>query len=178
MPVSIRAATLADAPALADIVIDANEAAFRGRVPDQCLSWLTRAESATNWRRALGPGGLGEGQCLVVAETPTGQVVGCALGGPHGDEPGYHGELSLLGVLPAYQRRGIGRRLVAAVAEHLAQGGVQSLLVRVLMVNPNRPFCERLGARYLRDEPYDWNGVPLAMAVYGWADTTALRRHV
>ena len=176
MRVSIRDATLDDAPALADIVIDSIRTAFRGRVPDRCLEWLTREESAANWRRSLGPGGHEEGRFLYVAETTDGQVVGCALGGPQPDEPGYRGELYLLGVLPAHQHRGIGRRLVAAVAERLARAGIDSLLVRVLMVNPNRPFYERLGGRYLREEPYDWNGVMFAMGVYGWPDTTTLRR--
>ena len=34
MAIHIREATLVDAPALADIVIETNETAFRGRVPD------------------------------------------------------------------------------------------------------------------------------------------------
>jgi GNAT superfamily N-acetyltransferase len=175
MVITIREATLADAPAMADIVIDSNEGAFRGRVPDQCLASLTREESAANWRRTLGPGGLTEGRCLYVAETTAGQVVGCALGGPNGTEPHFRGEVYLLNVLPAHQSQGIGRQLMAAIAGHLAHKGITSLLVRTLMVNPYRPFYERLGGQYLRQEPYDWNGIALVTAVYGWADTATLR---
>ncbi len=175
MAITIREATLADAPALADIVIDGNEAAFRGRVPDRCLAALTHEASAANWRRTLRPGGLAAGRFLYVAETAVGQVVGCALGGPNVAEPGFGGEVYLLGVLPTHQRQGIGRQLLAAVAGHLAQAGIAALLVRVLLVNPNRPFYERLGGQYLRREPYDWDGVALAMAIYGRADTAALR---
>jgi hypothetical protein len=65
---------------------------------------------------------------------------------------------------------------VAAVAGRLARAGIDSLLVRVLTVNPNRPFYKRLGGRYLREEPYDWNGVMFAMEVSGWPDTTTLQR--
>jgi ribosomal protein S18 acetylase RimI-like enzyme len=105
------------------------------------------------------------------------------LGGPQPVEPGGSGELYLLGVLPAHQRRGIGRRLVAVVADRLARAGMRALVVRVLTANPNRAFYERLGARYEREEPYDWNGVALAMAVYRWPDAAGLmsqraeRRH-
>ncbi len=102
--------------------------------------------------------------------------MGCALGGSHRDDPEYGGELYLLGVLPEYQRHGIGRRLLAAIAERLARDAVHSLLVRVLMVNPNRHFYERLGAQYMREEVYNWNGVLLGQAVYGWLDTTAIRQ--
>lgn len=154
MAITIRGAAPADAPALADIVIDGNEAAFRDRVPDRCLAALTREESAANWRRTLRPGGLGD-RFLYVAETTPGQFVGCALGGPNVAKPGFGGEVYLLGVLATHQRQGIGRRLLAAVAGQLARAGIAALLVRVLLVNPHRPFYERLGGRYLRQEPYD-----------------------
>src|SRR5262245_1730634 len=112
MQIVIREATPADAAALADIVIDSNQTAFRGRVPDQCLAWLTKDESADNWRTFISRDDREDGWFLYVAELAEGRVVGCALGGPQPDEPGHPGELKLLGVLPAYQRRGLGRRLV------------------------------------------------------------------
>jgi hypothetical protein len=49
-----------------------------------------------------------------------------------------------------------------------------SMLVRVLSVNPNRAFYQRLGARFIREEPYDWNDVILAASVYGWPSTADL----
>ncbi len=173
MHIAIREATPADATALADIVIESIETAFRGRVPDQCLAWLTRDESVANWRKFMSRDDRDDGWFLYVAEV-AGAVVGCALGGPQPNEPGRPGEVKLLGVLPAYQGRGIGRRLMTCVAERLARAGMQSLLVRVLLVNPHRPFYERLGAQYQREEPYDWNGVTLAMGVYRWPDTAVL----
>jgi GNAT superfamily N-acetyltransferase len=174
MQISIREATPADAAALADIVIDSIQTAFRDRVPDQCLAWLTKDESAANWRKFMSRDDREDGWFLYVAELAQGQVVGCALGGPQPDEPGRPGEVKLMGVLPAYQGQGIGRRLVTCVAERLGRDGMRSLLVRVLMANPNRAFYERLGAQYQREEPYDWNGVTLAMGVYRWPDTAAL----
>jgi ribosomal protein S18 acetylase RimI-like enzyme len=174
MPIAIREATPADAPALAEIVIESIQTAFRGLVPDQCLTWLTKEESAANWLRFMSADGRDEGEFLYVAEAQAGRVVGCALGRPHDDDPRYRGELGVLGVLPAYQGQGIGRRLVACVAERLAREGIHSLLVRVLMVNPHRGFYERLGGQLLREQPYVWNGVTLPEAVYGWTDTAVL----
>jgi len=160
-----------DAAALAHILITANEAAFRGRIPDPCLT-LTEAESAANWHRTLGAG-LPLRDVLVVAESPGGVLVGYAWGGPH-DDPVYRGELRQIALLPSAQRRGIGRRLVAHVARHLAAQGIQSLRVEVLRANPNRRFYERLGACYVTERDYDADGVMLAMCVYGWADTRPL----
>jgi GNAT superfamily N-acetyltransferase len=167
----VRDVRAGDAEALGHILITANEAAFRGRVPDQCLTF-TEAESAANWRRTL-VAGLPPEDVLVVAERSGGPPVGYAWGGPY-DEPEYRGELRQVAVLPSAQGNGIGHRLVRHVARRLAAINIRSLRVEVLLVNPNRQFYERLGARYLSAYDFDWDGVVLPMAVYGWPDTTSL----
>jgi ribosomal protein S18 acetylase RimI-like enzyme len=161
-----------DAEALAHVLITANEAAFRGRIPDQCLTF-TEAESAANWRRTLREG-LPPEDFLIVAEPPGGAPIGYAWGGPH-DDPVYRGEIRQLAVLPSAQRHGIGRAIVRQVAGRLATRGISSLRVEVLRANPNRGFYERLGARYLGEHPCELDGVVLPMCVYGWLDTQALR---
>src|SRR5439155_2101680 len=115
---TIRDAVYADATDLADVVIDTNSATFRSLVPDQCLDW-PKAESIANWQRFLGECDRSDGKFLLVAETAEGRVVGCALGGPQADEPPYQAELYVLNILPAYQRHGLGRRLVARTAARL-----------------------------------------------------------
>jgi hypothetical protein len=60
----LRDVEVGDAEALAHILITANEAAFRGRSPDQCLT-LTEVQRAANWRRTL-MAGLPPGDFLVV----------------------------------------------------------------------------------------------------------------
>jgi GNAT superfamily N-acetyltransferase len=156
-------------------MIDANQHEFRGLVPHPCLSWITPEESANNWRRTINPGGMGASDCLLVAETESArQVIGFALARVADLDDGPRGEIQVMSVSPAFQRQGVGRRLVQAVAAHLRVVGVRSMLVRVLTVNPNRGFYARLGGRFVREEPYDWEGVPLAMSVYEWADLVSL----
>src|SRR5262245_50779399 len=94
---TIRDATYADAPALADVVIEPNIATFRGLVPDHCLDWLTREESIDNWQVFLSQHDREDGQFLLVAEV-AGLVVGCALGGPQTDAPPYQSELYMLNI--------------------------------------------------------------------------------
>ena len=117
--------------------------------------------------------GLPSTDVLVVAEPPGGRPVGYAWGGPY-DDQAYRGELRQISVLPSAQGNGIGRSLVRHVARRLAAEGIHSLRVEVLLVNPNRRFYERLGARFLTEQDYDWNGISLPMGEYGWADTRSL----
>ena len=167
----LRDVHVGDAEALAHILVTANEVAFRGRVPDQCLTF-TEPESAANWQRMLIEG-LPAGDVLVVAESPGGPPVGYAWGGPYND-PTYGGELRQISVLPSAQGNGIGRRLVSHVARRLATQGISSLRVEALRANPNHGFYERLGARHVAESTYDWDGVVLPMSVYGWTDTRSL----
>ncbi len=169
MPFTIRNATADDAEALAACVIEPIEATFRGRVPDQCLESLTYEESETNWRRFFAEQDE-DGRFLLVAESESRQVVGCALGGPQPEDDRFDGELYLLGVLPAFQGRGIGQQLVSAVATRLRDLGLHACGVRVLRANPNTAFYEHIGAQLIGEEPYDWNGVVLPEDVYVWMD--------
>ncbi len=169
MDITLRDVTPDDAEALAHVLITAGESAFRGLVPDQCLTF-TEAESAANWRRFLGGEGVPESDFFVVAIV-NGVVVGYVWGGTHADDPVYRGELRQIQILPDSQGRGVGRKLVAYVAEKLASQKIYTMRVEVISVNPNRAFYERLGAKYVSEHPYDWDGVMMSMCVYGWADT-------
>lgn len=172
MEIVLRDVVPTDAHALAHVLITANEAAFRGRVPDQCLE-SSEIESAANWQHTLSEG-LPADDFMLVAQTLDGEVIGYAWGGPSTQNAPSLGELRQLSVLPTYQRRGIGRRLVCAVARRLGEQGINSMMVEVLRVNPNRAFYERLGGVFVSEHPYDWDGVTLSMCVYRWIDTEAL----
>jgi len=173
MSYHIRDAICGDTPALADAVIEPILTAFRGRVPDQCLTWLTKDESRANWQKWFQRDRHND-QFLLIAELASHRVVGCALAGASPADPQFHAELILLGVLPGCQGQGIGRQLVGAVAARLLQQGIRSMRVGVLSVNPYRHFYERLGGQYVCEQPYDWNGVMLTETIYGWTDITCL----
>jgi ribosomal protein S18 acetylase RimI-like enzyme len=170
--VRLRDVGVGDAAALARILIAATDAAFRGLVPPRCLAF-TEAESAANWRRLLRDG-MPLGDVFLLADAPAGVPVGYAWGGPCEDDPVHGGELRQIQVWPAAQRRGIGRLLVREVAARLAARGIAGMRVDVLCINLNRAFYERLGARYLSERAFDWEGVVLPMCRYGWADLAPL----
>ncbi len=179
----IRPASVEDCQALGRIIIDATRDAFRGRVPDRCLHWLTPEESAANWARTFEPGQhLDQGAHLLVAEDERSGVIGLAMVGETTSSrvrdqsvaEQYPYDLHSLQVDPLWQRRGVGRRLVSGVADVLSNEGASHLLIRVLGDNPNRTFYERLGAVRIGSQPYDWEGYKTEEILYGWDDIRKL----
>ncbi|HEY9526348.1 MAG TPA: GNAT family N-acetyltransferase [Anaerolineales bacterium] len=153
-------------------------------MPDPCLNWLTPEESAANWAKNFtSDQSLAPGDYLFVAETKN-EVIGLAMVEeitPEYDyEPldvsRYSHELLSLQVAPVWQRRGVGRRLLARIAEELGREKAIPLLVGVLAENPNIAFYERLGARRIGKRPYDWEGYATEEIVLGWEDINSLRK--
>jgi ribosomal protein S18 acetylase RimI-like enzyme len=123
-----------------------------------------------------GPSYLNEN--LILAGTLPGEIVGLARDDPSYEEATEHtGEIYALYVRESHQRRGLGRRLVQAVAAHLAELGMTSLLIGCLAAGiPARRFYEALGGQVVGEREYDENGVKLPIVVYGWPDLRGLKR--
>jgi ribosomal protein S18 acetylase RimI-like enzyme len=178
----IRPARLADSAALAHIQVDNYQTAYAGILPQDYLNHFTYTEQEQDWRDCFS---AERSDVLLVAENGTGEVVGYALGRPGlSGLPPYDGELISLHVRHWHQRQGVGRRLVAAVAQELEEHGCSSLMLWVLAENPACGFYERLGGRLLdqRKEMRYWEGDPAIEVAYGWLNIESLcevrRNHV
>jgi ribosomal protein S18 acetylase RimI-like enzyme len=140
--VSVRPATVADAPAMGRLHVRAWQAAYRGHMPDDYLDGLRADERAAGWERALGrerPRGA-----VLVAER-AGEVVGFAALGPSPDPEGA-GELFSINVDPNHWGTGAGRALLEAAQEELARLGFAETVLWVLPANARaRRFYERAG---------------------------------
>lgn len=174
-----RLANREDCQRLGEVIVGANRSAFAGRVPEQCLSELPVSTSVANWQRDFDSGAFDSGdQVLLVAEADSDGVVGFVLAGGYtagifrdrNISAAYPREIVSLHVAPGWQSRGVGRSLVGAAADWLIARGERNLAVRVLEPNPNRAFYERLGARELGSQPYDWAGFATREVIYGWPD--------
>lgn len=105
LTVSIRAFTMADYPAVLALWRDAG------------LPFRPKGRDATAAVEAqLG----GDSSIYLVAEAPAGTVVGVVFG----THDGRKGWINRLAVLPAFQGRGIARRLVAEVEARLSTRGI------------------------------------------------------
>jgi ribosomal protein S18 acetylase RimI-like enzyme len=178
----IRIAREADAAAMARVMVDTYLATHRDQMPPE--AWAKRAQEWTYAESERGwAGTLREiaadarpQDCIYVAEAAGGELVGLAMGGPAKTDGLPHtGEVYVLYVRASHQGRGLGRRLVQAVAAHLAQLGMTALHIGCLAANaPARRFYESLGGRLVIERMFDEEGVMLPEVVYGWADIGAL----
>jgi GNAT superfamily N-acetyltransferase len=171
--VSIRAATLLDAEAIAKVHVESWRTAYRGIVPDDFLAQLSYAQHEQFWYQILTD--HGSRTVVDVAVDESGQVVGFASGGAErSGDPIYTGELYAISLLASHHGHGLGRQLVISLVNRLLQDGLTTLLVWVLAQNPARRFYERLGGRPVYEKTVMTDGVPLLEIGYGWQDIQTL----
>ena len=142
-------------------------AAYTMILPEVVVRSSTLAARKALWEGLLAKP-IGQ-RCAFVAETD-GAIVGCAWGGPEeSGEPQYRAELLGLYLLPSAQRCGLGRRLMAAVAEEFRRQGELALLLWALAENTNaRRFYEHLGGQKLHQRNAILCGLPVPEVAYGW----------
>jgi len=169
----VRTAAPADAAAIARVRVDTWRATYRGMIPDAYLDGMTVGTSEAHWRRIL-EAPPGRFSVFVAAEGDA--VVGFAAG--HVLEPpklDCDAELSAIYLRTDRQRTGIGRRLVGAVAAAQRNHGATALLTWVIAGNrPARAFYEALGGALVVEQPFQWDGVDLVEAAYGFRDLDRL----
>ena len=173
MTVTIRPASVDDAQPIARIRIDCWRTTYRGLIPDVYLDAMEIDASAALWTRVLS---AAQRTASVFVADDEDEIVGFAAGNML-EEPrhGLNAELSAAYLRRDRQRAGIGRRLVAAVARAQRAHGASGLIVWVIAGNKGaRAFYERLGATLLIEQPFEWDGMPLIEAGYGYPDIDAL----
>jgi len=159
---SIREATAADVPALAQLhVTTFNET-------HAVLTAPTYALRARQWGQAFAVGD-GEWFCFVI-EDQDGELIGFAKGIPYAsaDQSDFAGQLNKLYILRQYHRLGLGRRLLGHVARRFLRRGIASMLLFGDARNPSNGFYEALGAERLFAANGDFHGG------YGWRDLRTL----
>jgi ribosomal protein S18 acetylase RimI-like enzyme len=168
----IRAATIDDAPAIAQVHIASWRSTYRTLLPGDFLDSLTEANYADRWRRFIG-----EGASRVYVLEDDGVLVGFASSGrERAGETNYTGELYAIYILDGVQRRGHGRELVRAVVDGLREMGLDDMIIWVLRDNqPARLFYERLGGLYVRTQPITLGSATLEEVSYGWPRLDGVR---
>jgi ribosomal protein S18 acetylase RimI-like enzyme len=118
---------------------------------------------------------LGSRQTLSFVAEDANRVVGFITGGNERNKDDiYRGEIYTLYVLKHFQRRGIGGKLVTALATRLNRNGIYSMLVRVLKLNPYRRFYQKINGIYLKTERLSFAGEVMEVEAYGWLDTSLI----
>ena len=171
----VRAARPEDAGSIARVQIDSWLTTYAGVVPADFLSSLSYPEGVTYWEGILTKAPAST--ATFVAETPDAGVVGFVRGGPERDgRQCYRAEIYVIYLLEGFQRRGLGRLLVAALARRFAEDGLGSMLVWVLEDNhAARGFYEALGGEMVGARTINIGGADLTEVCYGWRDIESFR---
>jgi ribosomal protein S18 acetylase RimI-like enzyme len=133
---------------MGEVHVRAWQVAYRGLMPDAYLDGLAPEERAAMWHRNIGNP---RSQTRIIVAERGGSVDGFAVIGPRGDAPsdGDEGELYALNVDPDRWDRGLGRALLDAVHDGLAELGFKDAILWVHPENQRaRRFYAKAGWRY------------------------------
>lgn len=169
---SVRAATAADAAAIAHVHRESWRTTYTGILPLDVIEQHAGRQSEAMWRsRLTGRPAL---ECAHVAELD-GQIVGFASCGQarHLLE-GLEAEIFALYVLQEHQRRGAGRALVRACARHFVRHGLFGFYLWVLKANRARLFYETMGGVEIGEKSERLGQHSFSEVAYGWHDLTPL----
>jgi len=164
----IRPAHQRDAEVIGRIYVESWRAAYQDILPQGYLAGLRTEEAAHSIRRAL----MEPQTLFLLVESKQGAVGYICAGPERRQDPVYGAEIYEFYLLPQVQRQGLGRQLLAHMAQQLHQAGFYTLLVWVLAHNPNRRFYEKCGGIYLRSKSISFAGQSLRADAYGWIDIT------
>jgi ribosomal protein S18 acetylase RimI-like enzyme len=171
----IRPARAGDTEAIARVRVDSWRETYRGMIPQAYLDAMKLEQSRALWEKVLTAGSTAIS--VFVAERGA-EIVGFGSGNMLAEpKHGFDAELSAVYVRREFQRAGIGRRLVAETALALSQRerGASGLIVWVIAGNKGaRAFFERIGAGLVAEQAFQWDGMDLVEAGYGWRTLGAL----
>jgi ribosomal protein S18 acetylase RimI-like enzyme len=170
---NIREMKLADLPAIARVNVDSFRASHEGIVSEEFIGALSYSFAEERFIRMLEKS---ERQSTIFVAEHEKKVVGYAMAGLAREEvKGFEGELYGIYINPDHQRKGIGKRLVRAVVNHLKNKGVNSLFVWVFKKNyPARKFYTDIGGEIIQDRNLKLGEELVGEVAYGWSDIQIL----
>jgi ribosomal protein S18 acetylase RimI-like enzyme len=147
--VTVRAATPADAAAIAEVHIASWRSSYRGVIDEAYLASLDVAARTAAWDKRLA-----NAEILTLVSEDRGRVVGfCCAGANRGADPTFRGEVYAIYLLDDAKGQGNGSALWRPTLAWLAERGLVPVRVEVLADNPvARGFYERMGG-VLTGEP-------------------------
>lgn len=161
----MRRAKPDDADGIARVYIDSWHDTYAAMLPMGLLCAMTLRGQAARWRAAVRT----PGEAVLVAENENGAIVGMASCGRSRDTTlGFDGEVYTLYVDPDRYGAGIGRALLKAAFDWMADRGYASCVIWAHAQNNARFFYEKMGGRLIAERSGRMMGDPITEAGFGW----------
>ena len=163
----LRAARADDAAAIAHVHAAAWQSAYRGILPARVLQGFRFERRLPFWRALLS---TEQPPLVQVADVAEAGVLGFVWGRRITEaRAAYDAEIIAIAVEPARQRAGLGRRLMGAAAESLADRGATRLYLWVYRDNRQaRAFYESLGGRIVDEDVEQFQALTVPTVAFGW----------
>jgi ribosomal protein S18 acetylase RimI-like enzyme len=173
----LRPAVLTDAAAIAAVHVRAWRETYRGIMPDSVLEALSVEDRAQRWSGTIAQLSA-KRQVLSVAIDDSDTIVGFAGAGPAREAAlTTSGEVYAINLVMQATRKGLGARLMIAMADGLVANGFSDAGLWVLEQNIGaRWFYERLGGTPAARHEQDFDGKKLTELGYVWRDVRDMKR--
>jgi ribosomal protein S18 acetylase RimI-like enzyme len=176
--VVFRTATVDDAAMLASMHVASWRETYVGMLPDAMLAALSVDRRTAMWEQILREAAA-PGSTIVHLAVIDGKLAGFGSCGGQRNEnlklKGFNGEIGAIYVLQAFQRRGLGSRLLRTMASDLVSRTFTAASLWVLKDNAvARRFYERYGGRVIGEREDRRGDIVLAELAYGWAELEQL----
>lgn len=162
----------ADGAAMAAVEVAVWRNAYRDILPSGFLDSLSEERKAAHWQALL----ASDAVMGVALASTDGRMAGFLVAGapqdlPPGAAKDYPGEIVALNILPEWQGRGYGRRLLAHGADWLAGHGLYPPFAWIFSDHDRtRDFIENLGGRPIAGRIASIGGQRVARTAYGLRD--------
>lgn len=169
----IRAAVPSDAETIAGVHVTCWRETYAGLMPDGLLAALSVESQRDLWRSILADPAAFADTAAFVALDPDGEVVGYAACNrqslPDLIAEGFKGEFQSVYLLGRVQRRGLGRRLMAAMARDMRKRGLEGASLFTPRNHiPALNFYEELGGEMLGERQVRDGDFVVTKATIGW----------
>ncbi|RAM49676.1 MAG: GNAT family N-acetyltransferase [Hapalosiphonaceae cyanobacterium JJU2] len=169
----VREANLDDALAITKVHIDTWRTTYSEILPKEYLANLSYQQRESHWKQMLST--AAENNHFIYVVENDGKIIAFANGGAERtNDPIYKGEIYAIYILKAYQRQGLGRRLIQSLVKRLDGLGLESMLVWVLADNPACKFYQALYGEQIYTKQIQRGDRTLNEIAYGWKDIRVL----
>ncbi|MGY0375273.1 N-acetyltransferase family protein [Clostridium sp. JNZ J1-5] len=161
-----------DLRSVAKVHVDTWNSTYENIFPEEYLKNRTYDNQLKKWIERLSNSATNE--FMFVAENEDGQVIGFSTGSLSNKNCTFDRTIYTLYILKEYQKMGIGKLLVKAVASKLKKLGAKDMILSAFGENNACNFYQHIGGKQVDKRVTNLAGLELVEVSYAWNDINYL----